>query len=137
VTSNVIRIVAALVVDNQHGGVLLVRKRGTKIFMQPGGKRNPGESDLQALDREVREELGCGFSPSTATFVGLFSAEAPNEPDHIVEASLYRITLNEVARPSAEIEELLWADPKNSENLALAPLTRQFVLPIIIGAFGC
>jgi hypothetical protein len=38
----VIEIVTALV-HNQHGRVLLVRKRGTESFMQPGGKREPGQ----------------------------------------------------------------------------------------------
>ena len=39
-----IRIVAALIRDDA-GRVLLVRKRGTDAFMQPGGKRDPGEDD--------------------------------------------------------------------------------------------
>ena len=38
-----IRIVAALIRD-EAGRVLLVRKRGTETFMQPGGKRDPGEA---------------------------------------------------------------------------------------------
>jgi hypothetical protein len=37
----VIEIVTALV-RNERGHVLLVRKRGTESFMQPGGKREPG-----------------------------------------------------------------------------------------------
>jgi len=36
----VIEIVTALV-RNQRGRVLLVRKRGTERFIQPGGKREP------------------------------------------------------------------------------------------------
>jgi 8-oxo-dGTP diphosphatase len=39
--------------------MLVVRKRGTAIFMKPGGKREPGEDDLTALAREIDEELGC------------------------------------------------------------------------------
>ena len=41
-SSNVISVVAALIRD-ERGRVLLVRKRGTAVFMQPGGKRHPGE----------------------------------------------------------------------------------------------
>ena len=36
-SDNVISVVAALIRDEQ-GRVLLVRKRGTAAFMQPGGK---------------------------------------------------------------------------------------------------
>ena len=53
-----IKIVAALIRDDA-GRVLLVRKRGTIAFMQPGGKRDPGEDDMTALAREIAEELGC------------------------------------------------------------------------------
>jgi hypothetical protein len=49
-----IRIVAALVQD-EAGHVLLVRKRGTRAFMQPGGKLQDSESHLDALERELRE----------------------------------------------------------------------------------
>jgi 8-oxo-dGTP pyrophosphatase MutT (NUDIX family) len=40
-----INIVAALIIDGA-GRVLLVRKRGTDAFMQPGGKRDAGEDDV-------------------------------------------------------------------------------------------
>ena len=57
----VIRIVAAVVAD-ERGRLLLVRKRGTTAFMQPGGKLEPGESPVDALAREIREELGVGIT---------------------------------------------------------------------------
>ena len=56
--SGTIEIVAALIRDDA-GRVLLVRKRGTTAFMQPGGKRDAGEDDAAALMREIGEELGC------------------------------------------------------------------------------
>jgi 8-oxo-dGTP pyrophosphatase MutT (NUDIX family) len=40
-----IKVVAALISDDA-GRVLLVRKRGTTAFMQPGGKRDAGEDDI-------------------------------------------------------------------------------------------
>jgi len=51
---SVISIVAALVRDD--GRALLVRKRGTSAFMQPGGTRDAGESDVAALSRHAE---GC------------------------------------------------------------------------------
>ena len=43
--SGIIRVVAALIRD-PGGRVLLVRKLGSQAFMQPGGKRDVGESDV-------------------------------------------------------------------------------------------
>jgi 8-oxo-dGTP diphosphatase len=58
-----IRIVAALIRDDA-GRVLLVRKRGTTAFMQPGGKRDAGEDDIAALSREVAEGAGPRLDPA-------------------------------------------------------------------------
>ena len=49
-----IQIVAAVAVDAE-GRVLLVRKRGTLVFMQPGGKLESEEMPIEALRREIAE----------------------------------------------------------------------------------
>ena len=51
-------VVAAALVQNATGELLLVREGGTVRFMLPVGKIEPGETSLQALARELREELG-------------------------------------------------------------------------------
>ncbi|MBV9458422.1 MAG: NUDIX domain-containing protein [Bradyrhizobium sp.] len=124
-----IKIVAALVRDDA-GRVLLVRKRGTKAFMQPGGKRNSGEDDVTALAREIAEELGCHLVPASVRSLGRFDAVAANEPGFRVEASLYAAELSGQITPSGEIEEMIWLDPLASSDVLLAPLTRDHVLPL-------
>lgn len=127
----VIRIVAALVRDDM-GRVLLVRKRGTQAFMQPGGKRDPGEDDLTALAREIAEELGCSVVASSIRPLGQFDASAANEPGFRVQASLYAAELVGQIAPSGEIEEVVWIDPASPPDIPLAPLTRDHVLPLAI-----
>ena len=63
-----IRIAASLIV-NSAGRVLLVRKRGTTAFMQAGGKIEPHESAAQALTRELEEELGIRIAPGAPEYV--------------------------------------------------------------------
>lgn len=124
-----IRIAAALLIG-PDGRTLLVRKRGTQAFMQPGGKIEPNELPAQALARELEEELGLHIAPVDARYLGRFSAPAANEPGFVVEAELFRLDLDtHEVRPAAEIEEVCWIDPQAGDELTLAPLTRDLILP--------
>ena len=122
-----IRIAAALIQD-QHGRILLVRKRHTCVFMQPGGKLDAGETPAATLARELSEELGCTLLK--AEFLGIFSAPAANEPLHEVEAVLFHAKVAGDIKAGAEIEELVWVDPAQPGEYSLAPLTRDHVLPL-------
>lgn len=127
--TGLIRIVAAVVVDGA-GQTLLVRKRGTAAFMQPGGKLGEGETSIGALEREIVEELGCGLESGSCRALGRFSAPAANEPGWTVEAELFAARLAGEIRLDAEIEEAVWIDPDGEPALELAPLTRRHALPL-------
>jgi 8-oxo-dGTP diphosphatase len=124
-----ITIVAALIRD-EEGRVLLVRKRGTKAFMQPGGKLDAGEDDITALSREITEELGCFLDRTSVRLLGAFNAAAANEPGFRVNASLYHADVSGEITPSREIDEAIWIDPASPGEIHLAPLTRDHVLPL-------
>jgi 8-oxo-dGTP diphosphatase len=123
-----IRIVAAVIVDD-GGKLLLVRKRGTTKFMQPGGKIEPHEDELAALARELEEELGCTLDMESARAFGRFQGPSANEPGAVLEASLYSARITGTPTPQNEIDEILWLTDVLAETTDLAPLTRTFVLP--------
>jgi len=125
-----IRIVAALIRD-ERGRVLLVRKRNTTRFMQPGGKLEGGEDRLPALARELDEELGCACDVASARFLGNFTAPSANEPGHTVEAAVFEVKITGTPAARAEIDEIVWFDVTQREALELAPLTRDCVLPLV------
>ncbi|KAF2390419.1 NUDIX hydrolase [Pseudomonas frederiksbergensis] len=124
----IIHIAAALLIG-PDGRTLLVRKRGTEAFMQPGGKIEAHEQPVHALARELEEELGLVIDPTQTTFLGQFSAPAANEPGYVVQAELFLLNIDANVTPAAEIEEVRWIDPSTDGHLTLAPLTRDVILP--------
>jgi DNA polymerase-3 subunit epsilon len=125
----VLRVAAGIITD-PAGRTLLVRKRGTTTFMQAGGKIERGESALDALSRELREEIGLELDPDVTEYLGSFRAVAANEPDTVVRAEVFALTTMVDFRPGGEIEELLWIDTEEAQGVDLAPLTRDTVLPL-------
>ncbi|WNV11344.1 NUDIX domain-containing protein [Tardiphaga sp. 709] len=134
-TEKIIGVVAALIRDDR-GRMLVVRKRGTEAFMQPGGKRDAGEDDLTALGREIGEELGCRMVPGSAQALGQFDSVAANEPGWRVRASVYAVEVDGAIAPQAEIAEAIWINPTAPEAIVLAPLTRDHVLPLAAHGFS-
>jgi len=126
--STVIRIAAAVITDDA-GRALLVRKRDTTAWMQPGGKLEPGESPDVALARELAEELGYRLAPAAFEHWGRFTAAAANEAGHTVDCDIYRVRTDQVPAVAAEIEELVWLDAGAAHGLTLAPLFVEQVLP--------
>lgn len=125
--------IAALVIRNDHGQVLTVRKRGTHRFMLPGGKPEAGESPDRAVVREVAEELGVHLDPAGLTLLGVHTAPAANEPGHTVHATVYTHPYVAVTEPRAEIETLRWTDPTAPPD-DVAPLLRTVVFPALSAA---
>lgn len=124
----VIRIVAAVINDGA-GRTLLVRKHGATVFQQPGGKRDPGDADDQAvLARELREELGCTLVPGSARFLCRASAPAANEAGCMVEAEVYIVAVDGGPCAQAEIAELRWVDPA-APGVPVAQLSMEHILP--------
>lgn len=115
--------VAAVVLTDESGRVLTVRKRGTTMFMLPGGKIEPGETSNATAVREVREELGLVLDPAALRLVGAFVTETANEPGHLLRSDVYAYARPVVGeRPASEIAEARWLNPARPTDLD-APLT--------------
>jgi 8-oxo-dGTP diphosphatase len=101
-----VRVVAALIED---GDKLLIQQRPAKgergeLWEFPGGKREAGETDLLALARECREELGIEVA------VGDLAWETEHVyPDLIVALALYRCKLVEGTPSPRDGQRIEWA----------------------------
>ncbi len=125
-----IHVSAAIILD-RNDRALVVRKRGTTRFMQPGGKPEPGESAAETLARELREELGLRIEGKTLVPLGTFASAAANEPGYRVIASAFSLRASpEEVTAQAEIAELRWIGPADVPHTPLAPLSLEHLLPL-------
>ena len=123
--------VSAVVVTDPSGRALVVRKHGTAVFQQPGGKPDPGETPLDAAVRELLEETGIVADPASFAPLGLFRDAAANEPGHTVVADAFGLVLPTAeAVAGAEIAELRWIGADDMDATPLAPLSRNQLLPL-------
>jgi 8-oxo-dGTP pyrophosphatase MutT (NUDIX family) len=89
--------------------VLSARSKGTDLYYIPGGKREAGETDEQALCREIKEELSVQLIPDSLKFLERFEAQAHGKPEGImVRMTLYSGDHNGEIRANAEIDEVTW-----------------------------
>lgn len=93
----------------ESGRILSTRSRGKDVYYLPGGKREPGETDVEVLVREIREELDVAIEPASAEHVGTFRAQAHGHADGIdIRMTCYTADYEGTLTPSSEIDEVIW-----------------------------
>ncbi|WP_344872188.1 NUDIX domain-containing protein [Allokutzneria multivorans] len=103
------------------GEVLTARSTGNNVFYLPGGKREPGESDVDTLRREVMEELGVTVRVESAQRFGVFEAQAHGFPPGVlVRTACYTAEFAGEPVPQGEIAELRWIGPTGRDLLSVA-----------------
>ncbi|MFA5831341.1 MAG: (deoxy)nucleoside triphosphate pyrophosphohydrolase [Candidatus Paceibacterota bacterium] len=122
-----IRVAAALLFDDHKN--FLIAKRAYGQFAGkwefPGGKIEEGETEEDAIIREMKEELDVDVVPEKV--VGVFSHA---HDERIIELVLVRCSL---ATPSQKIvsdgshAEHAWVQLPDCENFDFAPLDREIV----------
>jgi ADP-ribose pyrophosphatase YjhB (NUDIX family) len=119
-----------VVVENDRGEILLIRRTDNDNWALPGGAIDLGESMTQAAVREVKEETGIDCEISG--LVGIYT-----DPKHIIlytsngearqEFSIV-LTAQEVGgapTPSSESTEVVWMAPREAESLTMDPSMRM------------
>jgi len=121
---SVTRVVAALLV---RGSQFLAAKRpeGVRqggLWELPGGKVVAGESDAEALVREIDEELG--VSIDVGARLGL-NRHRYREAE--IELVAYRATLTRGEPQGREHAELRWVDARSAQELEWAAADIPFI----------
>ncbi|AHY43559.1 NUDIX domain-containing protein [Stutzerimonas decontaminans] len=124
--------IAVACLFDERGRILVVRKRGTRFFMLPGGKAEVGETPLQTLQRELHEELDLRLDETNLEALGHFRAPAANEPGHQVEADVFMGRLPHPVKVQAELEEMSWLELAPCTREDVAPLLRRHIMPALL-----
>jgi 8-oxo-dGTP diphosphatase len=118
----------------RDGKILLCRKKHTtSLLILPGGCREPGESALDCLSRELREELG-DVGVNGAELVGVYTdraAGAETGPPKTVRSELYSAELTGEPVACSEIAELVWFGEGDNRD-QVAPSIANKILPDLL-----
>ena len=105
----------------KDGKLLMVRSKGKELFYLPGGKREAGESDEQALVREIKEEISVDLVPNSIKYIETFTGQADGKAEG-VSVTCYLAEYAGELSPDAEIEELKFVDGNDRAVCSLAAL---------------
>lgn len=118
-------VVAGLILgDDQR--ILITQRRADQalplLWEFPGGKVEPGEAPVDALVRELREELGVGVAVGRIWEV-LFHAY----PDFDLVMLVYVCRIVEGAPRAVEVADLAWARASDLARWDILPADRPLV----------
>ncbi|MDP3973715.1 MAG: NUDIX domain-containing protein [Candidatus Daviesbacteria bacterium] len=109
--------------------MLMVRtKRQREVFYTLGGKIEKGESEIDCLKREVKEEISCELNEKSLNFLTEFEDVAHGKEDTMLHLKMYEGDLIGDPEPSAEIVEIGWFDTI-SDKRHLSEIAQRKIFP--------
>ncbi len=99
--------------------ILSTKSYGKDKYYIPGGKREIGETDEQALIREVNEELSVNIDSKTLNYIGTFEAQAHGHADGVmVKMTCYSGKYTGELKANSEIEEIKWLSYADTDKIS-------------------
>lgn len=106
-------------IELKNKAILSTKSYGKDKYYIPGGKREMGETDEEALIREISEELSVTIDPATLQYMGTYEAQAhSHEEGIIVKMTCYSGNYSGELKASAEIEEMRWLNYSDKDKIS-------------------
>jgi 8-oxo-dGTP pyrophosphatase MutT (NUDIX family) len=126
-----------VVVRGEEVLVIVPRKRaadGSRVLALPKGHFNPGETPLQAAQREVREETGAVVEPLCELGEARYWYRRDGQTiGKSVTFFLFRFQSGDTADHDEEVEEVRWIDLRTAQ----AELTHSAEREMVGRALAC
>lgn len=125
-------VVAAII---EHEGKILVcqRKRGSEFELMwefPGGKVKPGETNAEALARELREELGVAAEIGAEVYRTRHVYKEMMEP---LELIFFAAIIAPLEIRNLVFERTEWREPKKLPELNFLPADKELIEKLAAG----
>jgi len=121
-----INCVGLIALENRK--LLLAFSRNKQAWYLPGGKVDPGETNLQAIRREIKEELNLELTPEQLQEYYYIEAPAFGEVNKLMKQHTYLCQLTAIPQPTAEIEAIRFFSPADYSG-------EQHQVPGVLAAF--
>jgi 8-oxo-dGTP diphosphatase len=108
------------VVYDREGRLLLIRRGqppGQGLWSLPGGRVEPGESDHQAVVREVAEETGLRVRPGR--LLGTVRRPAPSGATYLIADYACELIGPDRPRSGSDADDARWVDADDYAELPL------------------
>lgn len=124
-----IKKIAAIIIKNDC--ILSVsKKKAPNLYMLPGGKYEGTENDIEALSRELREELNVTISKME--FFGEYEDISMLENEKLFLRT-YITEINGEPHPDNEIHNMKWIPIHEKCNTEIGSGIAKFVIPKLRG----
>ena len=122
--------VVGLCIRNKE--LLVVHKNNEQTYISLGGKIKVGESDIKCLEREVKEEIGCGIS--NPRYFDTFEGSTYDTGESL-EIRCYLVDLvgDIQLNPTDSVKGYLWVGRNYAaRGVKLASMLVSYIIPALI-----
>lgn len=121
--------IAALIIKDKK--LLIITGYDESIWWTPGGKADKGEDHIEALKRELKEELGVKMEDAKKHDEKVVFNSIAQKPQQVY---FYLVEFSGEITPAAEITKFHWlsADEVGSDKYKLSDVMTGYVIPKLV-----